>query len=61
MVLLVEVAPMEGHAKSYADFEMVDTLQGIPGTKVDLVMSGAVRKSIIVRESEANKSLIDGS
>ena len=56
--LLVEFAPIGGHAKFHAYFEMLDELQRILCTKVDLVMSGAVRNVIIAREIEKTKRLI---
>ncbi len=59
--LLVEFAPIGGHAKFHAYFEMLDELQSILGNKVDLVMSGAVRNAIIKREIEKTKRLIYGS
>jgi uncharacterized protein len=59
--LLVEFAPIGGHAKFHAYFEMLDELQSVLGTKVDLVMSGAVRNSIIAQEIEKTKRLIYGA
>ena len=59
--LLVEFAPIGGHAKFHAYFEMLDELQSELGNKVDLVMSGAVRNAIIKREIEKTKRLIYGS
>ena len=59
--LLVEFAPIGGHAKFHAYFEMLDELQRVLGTKVDLVMSGAVRNAIIAREIEKTKRIIYGS
>ena len=56
--LLVEFAPIGGHAKFHAYFEMLDELQRILCTKVDLVMSRAVRNEIIAREIEKTKRLI---
>ena len=56
--LLVEFAPIGGHAKFHAYFEMLDELQRVLCTKVDLVMSGAVRNEIIAREIEKTKRLI---
>jgi predicted nucleotidyltransferase len=40
---------------------MLDELQSILGTKVDLVMSGAVRNAVIAREIEKTKRLIYGA
>jgi hypothetical protein len=59
--LLVEFAPIGGHAKFHAYFEMLDELQSVLGTKVDLVMSGAVRNAIIAREIEKTKRKIYGA
>ena len=59
--LLVEFAPIGGHAKFHAYFEMLDELQSVLGSKVDLVMSGAVRNAIIAREIERTKRKIYGA
>ncbi len=59
--LLVEFAPIGGHAKFHAYFEMLDELQSVLGNKVDLVMSGAVRNAIIRREIEKTKRLVYGA
>jgi predicted nucleotidyltransferase len=56
--LLVEFAPIGGHAKFHAYFEMLEELQRILGTKVDLVMSGSVSNAIISREIEKTKRMI---
>jgi len=56
--LLVEFAPIGGHAKFHAYFEMLEELQSVLGTKVDLVMSGAVSNAIIYREIEKTKRMI---
>ena len=45
--LLVEFAPIGGHAKFHAYFEMLDELQRVLGTKIELEMTGAVRNQII--------------
>jgi predicted nucleotidyltransferase len=58
--LLVEFAPIGGHAKFHAYFEILEELQSVLGNKVDLVMSGAVRNAIIKREIEKTKRLIYG-
>ena len=58
MDLLVEFAPIGGQAKYHAYFEMLDELQSVLATKVDLVMSGAVRNAIIKNEIEKTKGLI---
>ena len=59
--LLVEFAPIGGHAKFHAYFEMLDELQSVLGSKIDLVMSGAVRNAIIAREIERTKRKIYGA
>lgn len=59
--LLVEFAPIGGHAKFHAYFEMLGELQEILGPKVDLVMSGAVRNDVIAREIEKTKEMIYAS
>jgi predicted nucleotidyltransferase len=56
--LLVEFASIGGQAKFHAYFEMLDELQGVLGTKVDLVMSGAVRNAVIAREIEKTKRML---
>jgi predicted nucleotidyltransferase len=56
--ILVEFAPIGGHAKYHAYFEMLVELQGLLGTKVDLVMSGAVRNAKIKHEIEKTKRII---
>jgi predicted nucleotidyltransferase len=56
--LLVEFAPIGGHAKLHAYFEMLDELQALFGTKVDLVMTGAVRNEYMSREIEATKRML---
>ncbi|MCL4553912.1 MAG: nucleotidyltransferase domain-containing protein [Actinobacteria bacterium] len=56
--LLVEFAPIGGHAKMHAYFDMLEELQELLGTKVDLVMVGAVRNEYIAREIEATKQVL---
>lgn len=56
--LLVEFAPVGGHAKMHAYFDMLDELQDLLGTKIDLVMVGAVRNEYIAREIEATKRML---
>jgi predicted nucleotidyltransferase len=56
--LLVEFAPIGGHAKMHAYFDMLDELRELLGTKVDLVMAGAVRNEYIAREIEATKRVL---
>lgn len=56
--LLVEFAPIGGHAKMHAYFEMLEELQALLDTKVDLVMVGAVRNEYIANEIEATKRML---
>lgn len=56
--LLVEFAPIGGYAKARAYFELLDELQALLGTKVDLVMAGAVRNRYIARDIESTKQLL---
>jgi len=56
--LLVEFAPIGGHAKAHAYFDMLDELQALLGTKVDLVMAGAVRNRYIARDIERTKQTL---
>ena len=49
------------YAKFHAYFEMLDELQQLLGSKVDLVMSGAVRNEVIAREIEKTKRIIYAS
>jgi predicted nucleotidyltransferase len=59
--LLVEFSPIGGHAKFHAYFDMLDELQQLLGSKVDLVMSGAVRNAVIAHEIERTKRMIYAS
>ncbi len=56
--LLVEFAPIGGHAKMHAYFDMLEELQQLLGTKVDLVMVGAVRNEYMAREIEATRQML---
>lgn len=56
--LLVEFGPIGGHAKMHAYFDMLDELQALLSTKVDLVMVGAVRNEYIEREIEATRRML---
>jgi len=56
--LLVEFAPIGGHAKTHAYFDMLDELQELLGTRVDLVMAGAVRNEHISRQIESTKRML---
>jgi hypothetical protein len=56
--LLVEFGPIGGHAKAHAFFNMRDELEAMLGTRVDLVMTGAVRNRFIAREIERTKQTL---
>ena len=56
--LLVEFAPIGGYAKARAYFKLLDELEALLGTKVDLVMAGAVRNRYIARDIESTKQLL---
>jgi len=56
--LLVDFGPMDGHAKAHAYFDMLDELQDLLGTKVDLVMAGALKNRYIAREVEVTKQVL---
>jgi len=53
--LLVEFVPMETYARVEAYFGMLDDLRRLLGTKVDLVMVGAVRNPYIARDIERTR------
>lgn len=53
--LLVEFGPMTGHEKAHAYFDLLDELNVLFGTKVDLVMAGAVKNRYIARDIESTK------
>ncbi len=53
--LLVEFEPMDGYDRARAYFDMVDELEAVLGTKVDLVMVGAVKNRYIRAEIERTK------
>lgn len=53
--LLVDFGPMSGHDKAHAYFDLLDELSALFGTRVDLVMTGAVRNRFIAREIEATR------
>ncbi len=56
--LLVDFGPIGGHAKAHAYFDMLDELEALLGTKVDLVMTGAVRNRYVAREIERTKQTL---
>jgi predicted nucleotidyltransferase len=56
--LLVDFGPLGGYAKAQAYFGMLDELEALLGTRVDLVMSGAVRNPYIARDIDQTKQLL---
>ncbi|MEI7813776.1 MAG: nucleotidyltransferase domain-containing protein [Coriobacteriia bacterium] len=56
--LLVEFAPMDGYDRATAYFDMVDELEAALGTKVDLVMAGAVKNRYISAEIDRTKRML---
>lgn len=49
---LVEFGPLDSYARVDAYFGMLPELQRLLGTKVDLVMIGAVRNPYVIRDIE---------
>jgi uncharacterized protein len=56
--LLVEFEPMDGYDRAHAFFDMIDELEAALGTKVDLVMAGAVKNPYISAEIERTKQML---
>lgn len=56
--LLVEFEPMDGYDRACAYFDMVEELEAALGTKVDLVMAGAVKNRYIAAEIERTKQML---
>jgi predicted nucleotidyltransferase len=56
--LLVEFAPMDGYDKAVAYFDLLEALQDLLGTEVDLVMVGAVKNPYIARDIERTRQLL---
>jgi uncharacterized protein len=56
--LLVDFGSMDGHSKVHAYFALLDELQELFGTRVDLVMVGALKNRYIARDVEATKQLL---
>jgi len=56
--LLVEFAPMDGYAKAVAYFDLLEALQELLGTEIDLVMTGAVKNRYIARDIELTRQLL---
>ena len=53
--LLVEFGPLSGHEKAHAYFDLLDELNTLLGTDVDLVMEGAVKNRYVARDIERTK------
>ena len=56
--LLVDFSDRDPYALAQAYFDMLDELQALLGTKVDLVMTGAVKNRYIASEIESTKQLL---
>jgi len=56
--LLVEFSDREPYALARTYFDMLDELQALLGTRVDLVMAGAVKNRYIAAEIERTKELL---
>jgi uncharacterized protein len=56
--LLVDFGPMDGRSKAHAFFGLLDELQRVLGTDVDLVMVGAVKNRYVARDIERTKQEI---
>ncbi len=56
--LLVDFGKMDGHAKAHAYFDLLDELQNLLGTRVDLVMVGALKNRYIAREVESTRRIV---
>ena len=56
--LLVEFGPIGGHAKAHAFFDMRDEFEAMLGSRVDLVMTGAVRNPFIARQIERTRQML---
>lgn len=56
--LLVEFEPMDGYDRACAYFDMLEELETALGTKVDLVMAGAVKNRYISAEIERTKGIL---
>ena len=56
--LLVELRPMESCARVDAYFGMLEDLQALLGTEVDLVMVGAVKNRYVAAQIERTKQVV---
>ena len=53
--LLVDFGSMDGRSKAHAYFDLLNELQAVLGTDVDLVMVGAVKNRYLARDIERTK------
>lgn len=56
--LLVEFEAMDGYSRAEAYFDMLDELETLLGTRVDLVMAGAVKNRFIAADIERTKQMV---
>jgi len=56
--LLVELQPMEGYARVDAYFGLLEDLQALLGSKIDLVMVGALKNPYIASDIERTKRML---
>ena len=56
--LLVDFGDMTGYDKAHAYFDMLDELEELLGTKVDLVMVGALKNRYIAEDVESTKQVL---
>jgi predicted nucleotidyltransferase len=56
--LLVDFGSMDGRSKAHAYFDLLDELQSLFGTQIDLVMVGALKNRYIAREVESTKQVL---
>ena len=56
--LLVDFGDMAGYDKAHAYFDMLDELEELLGTKVDLVMVGALKNRYVAEDVESTKQVL---
>lgn len=56
--LLVDFGAMDGRRKAHAYFDLLDELQSLFDTRVDLVMVGALKNPYIAREVNSTKQVL---
>lgn len=56
--LLVEFEPMDPFTEADAYFDLLDELRDILGTRVDLVMDGAVKNRYIAEDIERTRQML---